>query len=83
MTLTATFAPAALTVVFAPPKVTATTGAQIQRDPVYDGPVEVEPGEEAQVLHTAGFRCIEDIVVWPVPTNYGKVAWNGQYLTIS
>ena len=51
--------------------------------PPYDGPYEVTPGAEAQTLETANKRCGENIVVKPIPSNYGLVTWNGSYLVIS
>lgn len=52
-------------------------------DPPYEGPFEVTPGDEAQVLPTAGTRVAEDIVVGPIPRNYGLIAWDGNTLTVS
>ncbi|MBQ9685066.1 MAG: hypothetical protein IJV41_00770 [Oscillospiraceae bacterium] len=51
--------------------------------PTYDGPVAVTPSEEAQVLLTAGMVVPENIEVKPIPSNYGRIGWNGAALTVS
>ena len=49
----------------------------------YEGPYEITPGAEEQVLPTRGYVLIEDIIVNAVPSTYGRIDWNGQYLTVS
>jgi hypothetical protein len=49
----------------------------------YDGPYEVTPSRETQTLGTNGKQATADIVVNPIPSNYGLVTWNGAYLMIS
>lgn len=49
----------------------------------YHGPYEVTPTREAQVLPTAGRRMASDVVVNPIPSNYGLITWNGATLTVS
>ena len=51
--------------------------------PDYHGEYEVTPTQETQVLHTAGERLLRDVVVNPIPSNYGLITWNGSVLTIS
>ena len=41
------------------------------------------PGAEEQVLETNGKRMTGDVVVGPIPQNYGLVEWNGAYIRIS
>ena len=48
----------------------------------YPGPYEVTPGEAAQVLGTAGLLMDGDVTVGPIPSNYGRIAWNGSTLTV-
>ncbi|MBQ9685169.1 MAG: hypothetical protein IJV41_01300 [Oscillospiraceae bacterium] len=50
---------------------------------VYDGPLAVTPTEETQVLLTAGLIVAENIEVKPIPSNYGRIGWNGAALTVS
>lgn len=51
--------------------------------PFYAGPVEVTPSLEAQVLPSAETVVLRDIVVNPIPSNYGLITWNGAVLTVS
>ncbi len=51
--------------------------------PPYDGPTEVTPSQEAQVLATTNKRVLSDITVNPIPSNYGLVTYNGAIITIS
>lgn len=50
---------------------------------IYDGPYEVTPVEAEQMLATAGLRLTQDITIHPIPSNYGKITWNGAVLRIS
>ena len=49
----------------------------------YSGPYEVEATSERQVLHTALCTLSEDIVIDPVPSNYGLIEWDGSVLMVS
>lgn len=49
---------------------------------LYDGPTEVTPGEEPQVLNTQNKTLVEKITINPIPSSYGKIVWNGSYLRI-
>ena len=51
--------------------------------PPYDGPYDFTPGLEAQTVHTAGNYMKQDIVIEPIPNNYGLITWNGSTLTVS
>ena len=51
--------------------------------PVYDGITEVTPSNQAQVLQTSNKALTRNIVVNPIPSNYGLVTWDGSRLTIS
>ena len=51
--------------------------------PVYSGQTEVTPSEETQVLQTANKTVLHNIVVNPIPSNYGRITWNGSTLTVS
>lgn len=50
--------------------------------PEYDGPYEYEPSEEGQTVRTGGFALSEDITIRPIPSNYGRIAYNGSVLTV-
>ena len=51
--------------------------------PDYHGEYEVVPSGSRQVLHTAGEHLYRDVVVEPIPSNYGLITWNGSTLTVS
>lgn len=54
----------------------------VERDP-YTGSTEVTPSDTEQVLATTGYRMVTDIVIHPIPSNYGRIEWNGSTLTVS
>lgn len=54
-----------------------------QAYPVYDGPMEITPTQETQTLDTEMKSVLGDIVVNPIPNNYGLITWNGTTLTVS
>lgn len=49
----------------------------------YDGEYEVTPAGYPQVLPTQGKMMTQDMVVDPIPSNYGLITWDGLYLTVS
>ena len=49
----------------------------------YAGPYEVIPSEVAQALPTTGRGMAQDIVVMPIPSNYGLVTRVGANLIIT
>ena len=51
--------------------------------PVYTGPTEITPSAEAQVLDTTMKSMLEDIVIKPIPENYGLITWDGSVITVS
>ena len=51
--------------------------------PMYTGATEVTPSEETQTLQTANRTVLQNIVINPIPSNYGKITWNGSTLTVS
>lgn len=48
----------------------------------YNGPYAVTPGEEEQVLQTAGLQMRNNVTVAPVPANYGRLEYNGIFLRV-
>lgn len=49
----------------------------------YTGTYEVTPSGQMQTLSTRGLRTTQDIVVNPIPTNYGLITYNGTTITVS
>ena len=50
--------------------------------PVYEGEYEFTPTEETQVVLIKNMKATDNIVVNPIPQNYGRIEWNGVYLTV-
>lgn len=61
---------------------TITRPAVISPDP-YGGPYEFLPGDTARTIEIEGLMATANIVIQPVPSNYGKITWNGSTLTVS
>lgn len=51
--------------------------------PVYKGAYEVTPSFEKQTLETAYKVMTENVVIAPIPSNYGKISYDGSTLTIT
>lgn len=49
----------------------------------YDGPYEVTPSGEAQILETDALYMNGDVVINPIPSNYGLITYNGSEITVS
>ena len=54
----------------------------VEREP-FEGDYEVTPSAETQTLRTKGKRMTGDVVINPIPSNYGLITWNGAFLTVS
>ena len=69
-----------------PPAVTFGTGAYVPYVPTveeYHGTYEVTPTQTAQVLPTDGLLAVADIVINPIPSNYGLITYNGTSIRVS
>lgn len=51
--------------------------------PPYTGDTIVTPTDEQQTLRTENMTLLNDIVINPIPSNYGRIEWNGSTLTVS
>ena len=51
--------------------------------PVYTGETVITPSTTEQVLATAEKVVARNIVINPIPSNYGLITWNGSTLTVS
>lgn len=45
--------------------------------PEYEGAVTVTPSEDRQTLPTNGTAVLSDIIIEPIPSNYGRVERRG------
>lgn len=49
----------------------------------YDGEYEVTPSPQTVVLATEGKKMEHDVIVNPIPSDWGHIVWNGSVLTVS
>lgn len=49
----------------------------------YNGSFAFTPTDEVQVIQTNGKLLLHNITINPIPSNYGKIAWNGSTMTIT
>jgi hypothetical protein len=54
----------------------------VERDP-YTGEYTITPGDETVVLSTSGLRMTDNVTINPVPSNYGRITYNGSVITVS
>ena len=59
-----------------------TIPAAVGVDP-YTGSYEVTPSLETQTLLTNTKYMTDNVVVNPIPSNYGLITWDGSVLTVS
>lgn len=49
----------------------------------YAGAYEFTPSAEAQTVPIYGKTATADIVISPIPSNYGLITWDGATITVS
>ena len=49
----------------------------------YTGEYEFTPTQQTQTVEIAHKTALADIVINPIPSNYGLITWNGATLTVS
>ena len=52
-------------------------------DPPYEGPYTVTPSAQRKTLVTRGYAMTGNVIIEPIPQNYGLVTYNGSIITIS
>lgn len=57
--------------------------SEIYSPDIYRGEYEITPSQSAQVLETTDKMLRENVVVAPIPSNYGLITWDGSTLTVS
>lgn len=55
----------------------------IARTDEYEGPYEFTPTEEVQTIEIYKKTAVSNIIVNPIPSNYGLITWDGSTLTVS
>lgn len=48
----------------------------------YTGDYEFTPNDETQIIEIANRKATENIIINPVPFNYGRIDWNGTTITV-
>ena len=51
--------------------------------PTYEGEYTFTPSAETQVIESERKWLTNNIVINPIPSNYGLIGWNGSVLTVS
>ena len=51
--------------------------------PRYEGDYEFTPTSETQTVAIEGLMARQDIVINPIPQNYGLITWDGSTITVS
>lgn len=49
----------------------------------YEGATTFTPSDTVQVIPTRDLVLGDDITINPIPSNYGRISWNGSFLTVS
>lgn len=52
-------------------------------NPYYNGPYTFTPTQSEQTAEIRGMIAKQDIVIEPIPQNYGLITWNGSVLSVS
>ncbi len=55
------------------------TGASVS----YTGEYEFTPTQQEQIIPIEGQVARHDIIINPIPSNYGLITWDGSTLTVS
>ena len=56
--------------------------AMSDTDP-FEGSYEYTPSEQTQTIPIEDMRATQDIVINPIPSNYGLITYNGVSITVS
>lgn len=48
----------------------------------YRGEYEFTPTEDTQTVQIEGLTALENIIINPIPQNYGRIDWNGMRLKV-
>lgn len=58
------------------------TGIKYESVKEYVGEYEFTPSEETQTIAIDNRKAHADIVINPIPSNYGRITWTGSVLTV-
>ena len=57
-------------------------GGEIYGTPPYEGEYLVTPNENTQTLETRDKRLTQNVIVEPIPSNYGRISYSGSVITV-
>lgn len=49
----------------------------------YHGEYEITPSADTQTMQTMNKRLSQNIIIKPIPNNYGLIGWDGSVLTVT
>lgn len=55
---------------------------KVSEGDLYHGEYEFTPNNETQTVHTQDKLLLQNITINPVPSNYGKISWDGSNIMI-
>lgn len=64
-------------------ELSGTINCGVANSAVYDGDYSVTPSGEEQVLNTEGLQMNQNVVIKPIPSNYGLIEYDGSRIRIS
>lgn len=64
-------------------KTSLNVGYHLVESQKYKGGYRFIPSENEQVVQTANRVLLDNIVIAPIPSNWGRISYNGSYLTVS
>lgn len=56
--------------------------SQMHKADDYTGEYTFTPSNETQTIETADKTLTQNIIINPIPSNYGLIEWDGQTLTV-
>jgi hypothetical protein len=62
---------------------TVSTHYKLVEGETYTGEVQFTPSQETQVIQTNNKVLLSNITINPIPSNYGKISYNGSTLTVT
>lgn len=62
---------------------TPLTVLKVREVDYYTGSYEVTPSANTQILNTTELTMAQNVIINPIPSNYGLITWNGATLTVS
>lgn len=49
----------------------------------YDGPLDITPTDQQQILNTINLTMPGNVIIEPIPSNYGLITWVDGHIRVS